>query len=150
MRRVGVILARPSGPRLTSTILASTSFTYTSITPSTFDSIPPLPESPTPTTASPIVVELLLEDPDPAQLEIQQPHQLTFTVVDDATLKRKRKLIDNDGYTCNVKRQCVNAMHWQCMVRLKINIAFPENDINQFMLLLNAHLIRFYSFILSV
>ena len=49
----------------------------------------PLPESPTPTTASPLAVELSLEDPDPAQLEIQQPHQLTFTVVDDATLKRK-------------------------------------------------------------
>ena len=39
MRRVGVIWARSSGPRLTSTILASTSFTYTSITRSTFDPI---------------------------------------------------------------------------------------------------------------
>ena len=49
----------------------------------------PLPASPT--TASPIAVELSLEDPDPAQLEIQQRHQLTFNVVDDATLKKKAK-----------------------------------------------------------
>ena len=86
----------------------------------------PLPASPIQTTAPPIAVELSLEDPDPAKLEIQQPHQLTFTVVDDATLKRKRKLVDNDGYTyTDVKRQCVNATHWQCTVRPKVNIAFP-------------------------
>ena len=48
-----------------------------------------LPELPTLTTFSPIAVELSLEDPDPAQLEIQQPHQLTFTVVDDATFNRR-------------------------------------------------------------
>ena len=86
----------------------------------------PLPASPT--TASPIAVELSLEDPDPAQVEIQQRHQLTFTVVDDATLKRKRKLVDNDGYTYNVKRQCVDATHWQCTVRPKVNIAFLEKE----------------------
>ena len=77
----------------------------------------PLPASPIQTTAPPIAVELSLEDPDPAKLEIQQPHKLTFSVVDDATLKRKRKLVDNDGYTyTDVKRQCVNATHWQCTV----------------------------------
>ena len=80
---------------------------------------PPLPALPT--AASSVAVELSLDDPDPAEI-VQQPHQLTFTIVDDATLKRKRKLVDNDGYTYNVKRQCVGATHWQCTVRPKVNI----------------------------
>ncbi|RMX42655.1 hypothetical protein pdam_00025172 [Pocillopora damicornis] len=82
----------------------------------------PLPVSPT--AASPVAVELSLDDPDPAEI-VQQPNQLTFTIIDDATLKRKRKLVDNDGYTYNVKRQCVGATHWQCTVRPKVNIFFP-------------------------
>ena len=82
----------------------------------------PLPVSPT--AASPVAVELSLDDPDPAEI-VQQPNQLTFTIIDDATLKRKRKLVDNDGYTYNVKRQCVGATHSQCTVRPKVNIFFP-------------------------
>ena len=54
----------------------------------------PLPVSPT--AVSPVAIELLLDDPDPAEI-VQQPHQLTFTIVDHATLKRKWKLFDNDG-----------------------------------------------------
>lgn len=100
----------------------------------------PLQASPAPTAASPIS-DISLEDPDPAQVEVQ-PYQLTFSVVDDATLKRKRKLVDNDGYTYNVKRQCVNTTHWQCTVRPKVYIAYLE----QLTLLLNVHLIRFSSF----
>lgn len=111
------------------TILASTSFTYTSTAFSTFASII-TSASLTYTDYSilPIDVELSLEDPDAAQLGIQQPHQLMLSIVADATLERKQKLANNDGYTYNVKKQCVNATNWQCIVRPKVDIAFPENE----------------------
>ncbi|KAJ7389789.1 hypothetical protein OS493_029212 [Desmophyllum pertusum] len=69
--------------------------------------------------SSPIAVILVLSaddssllDPDPGPVE-PEPFHLGFTIVKDSTLRRKRKLIDNAGYTHNVKRQRPNAMDWQ-------------------------------------
>lgn len=42
---------------------------------------------------------------------------LTFSIVEGATNKGKRKLIDSYGYSYNVKRQRVKATDWQCTVR---------------------------------
>ena len=42
---------------------------------------------------------------------------LTFSIVEGATNKGKRKLNDSCGYSYNVKRQRVKATDWQCTVR---------------------------------
>jgi len=39
----------------------------------------------------------------------------------EPTNKGKRKLIDSNGYSYNVKRQRPNATDWQCIVRPKVN-----------------------------
>ncbi|KAJ7384023.1 hypothetical protein OS493_024035 [Desmophyllum pertusum] len=64
--------------------------------------------------------ESSLLDPAPGPVE-PEPFRLGFTIVEDSTLRRKRKLIDNAGYTYNVKRQRPNATDWQCTVRPKVN-----------------------------
>ena len=63
--------------------------------------------------------ESSLLDPAPGPVE-PEPFRLGFTIVEDSTLRRKRKLIDNAGYTYNVKRQRPNATDWQCTVRPKV------------------------------
>ena len=42
---------------------------------------------------------------------------LTFSIMEGATNRGKRKLIDSYGYSYNVKRQRVKATDWQCTVR---------------------------------
>jgi hypothetical protein len=41
----------------------------------------------------------------------------TYEIVQESTIFRKEKLIDNLGYTYNVKRRRTNAVDWQCTSR---------------------------------
>ena len=47
--------------------------------------------------------------------EVDQP--LTFQIMEGASERAKRKLIDSNGFSYNVKRQRLEATDWQCTVR---------------------------------
>lgn len=64
----------------------------------------------------------------PVEPSIAEPHPLVENARQDpvtyeieSTNKGKRKLIDSNGYSYNVKRQRPNATDWQCIVRPKVN-----------------------------
>ena len=49
------------------------------------------------------------------------PEQLTYQIIDDGTIHRKKKLIDSRGFTYNVKERGKETTYWQCTVRPKGN-----------------------------
>ena len=66
--------------------------------------------------AQPSIEESTIEEPTPQPVEpVNLPR--TFQIVEGASERGKRKLIDSWGYSYNVKRQRVNATDWQCTVR---------------------------------
>ena len=85
---------------------------------------PPLPSSDSDLTestvyeppAQPALDESTIDDPTPNPVEAET-EPLTFQFLEGGSKRGKRKLIDNRGYSYNVKRQCVNATDWQCMVQ---------------------------------
>ena len=59
---------------------------------------------------------------EPPQIRDFKPtfhDDITYTVVNGATKRGKAMLIDNQGYTYNIKRRRLNVTDWQCSVRLK-------------------------------
>ena len=63
--------------------------------------------------------ESSIADPPPhAEMTRQAP--VTYQIA--SNIKGKRKLIDSDGYSYNVKRQRGEATDWQCIVRPKVNV----------------------------
>ena len=86
---------------------------------------PPLPSSDSDLTestvcneppAQPALDESTIDDPTPNPVEAET-ERLTFQFLEGGSKRGKRKLIDNRGYSYNVKRQRVNATDWQCMVQ---------------------------------
>ena len=63
--------------------------------------------------------ESSLADPPP-HVEMTRQAPVTYQIA--STIKGKRKLIDSDGYSYNVKRQRGEATDWQCIVRPKVNV----------------------------
>ena len=59
-----------------------------------------------------------LADPPP---RAGNAYQAPVTYESESSNKGKRKLIDSNGYSYNVKRQRQNATDWQCIVRPKVN-----------------------------
>ena len=59
-----------------------------------------------------------LADPPPRAVNAYQA-PVTYEI--ESSNKGKRKLIDSNGYSYNVKRQRQNATDWQCIVRPKVN-----------------------------
>ena len=49
------------------------------------------------------------------------PEQLTYQIIDEGTIHRKKKLIDSRGFTYNVKERGKETTYWQCTVRPKGN-----------------------------
>ena len=47
------------------------------------------------------------------------PEQLTYQIIDEGTIHRKKKLIDSRGFTYNVKEGGKETTYWQCTVRPK-------------------------------
>ena len=71
--------------------------------------------------------ESSLADPPPhAEMTRQAP--VTYQIA--STIKGKRKLIDSNGYSYNVKRQRGEATDWQCIVRPKVNITNDGHMVN--------------------
>ena len=66
--------------------------------------------------AQPALDESTIDDPTPNPVEAETK-PLTFQFLEGGSERGKRKLIDNRGYSYNVKRQRVNATDWQCTVR---------------------------------
>ena len=66
--------------------------------------------------AQPALDESTIDDPTPNPVEAET-EPLTFQFLEGGSERGKRKLIDNRGYSYNVKRQRVNATDWQCTVR---------------------------------
>lgn len=68
----------------------------------------------------PTIDESTIEGPTPQAVEeVDQP--LTFQIMESASERGKRKLIDSNGFSYNVKRQRLEATDWQCTVRLTGN-----------------------------
>ena len=67
----------------------------------------------------PTIDESTIEGPTPQAVEeVDQP--LTFQIMESASERGKRKLIDSNGFSYNVKRQRLEATDWQCTVRLTV------------------------------
>ena len=49
------------------------------------------------------------------------PEHLTYQIIGDGTIHRKKKLIDPRGFTYNVKERGKETTYWQCTVRPKGN-----------------------------
>ena len=49
------------------------------------------------------------------------PEHLTYQIIGDGTIYRKKKLIDSRGFTYNVKERGKETTYWQCTVRPKGN-----------------------------
>ena len=78
---------------------------------------------------------LLLGDPVPLPTVLEEeslaeptilsvhptPEQLTYQIIDEGTIHRKKKLIDSRGFTYNVKERGKETTYWQCTVRPKGN-----------------------------
>lgn len=65
--------------------------------------------------AQPALDESTIDDPTPNPVEAET-EPLTFQFLESSSERGKRKLIDNWGYSYNVKRKRVNATDWQCTV----------------------------------
>ena len=71
----------------------------------------------------PTIDESTIEGPTPHVVE-QADQTLTFQIMDGASERGKRKLIDSCGFSYNVKRQCLDATDWQCTVRPTVRFLF--------------------------
>ena len=71
----------------------------------------------------PTIDESAIQGPVPQPVEPEnQP--LTFQIVEGASERGKRKLIDSWGYSYNIKRQRLTGTDWQCTVRRKVRNLF--------------------------
>ena len=71
--------------------------------------------------SAPAIDESSINEPEPCPPAEPANQPLTFNVVDGATEKGKRKLIDSWGFSYNIKRQRITATDWQCSVRPKVS-----------------------------
>ena len=46
---------------------------------------------------------------------------MTYHLVEEASLRRRNKLIDSKGFSYNVRRMKADKIHWQCSIRPKGN-----------------------------
>ena len=68
----------------------------------------------------PTIDESAIEGPTPQPVVVEnQP--LAFQIVEGASERGKRKLIDSWGFSYNVKRQRLTATDWQCTVRPQVS-----------------------------
>ena len=71
----------------------------------------------------PTIDESTIEGPTPQAVEeVDQP--LTFQIMEGASERGKRKLVDSNGFSYNVKRQRLEATDWQCTVRPTVRFFF--------------------------
>ena len=63
--------------------------------------------------------ESSIDEPQIRDFEPTFHDDITYTVVNGATKCGKAMLIDNQGYTYNIKRRRLNVTDWQCSVRPK-------------------------------
>ena len=63
--------------------------------------------------------ESSIDEPQIRDFEPTFHDDITYTVVNGATKREKAMLIDNQGYTYNIKRRCLDVTDWQCSVRPK-------------------------------
>lgn len=68
----------------------------------------------------PTIDESAIEGPTP-QPVVTENQPLTFKIVEGASERGKRKLIDSWGFSYNVKRQRLTATDWQCTVRPQVS-----------------------------
>ena len=64
--------------------------------------------------------ESSLVDPSIAEIEAV-PVRVTYEIVEEGTKRRRHKLVDNVGYSYNVKERGKSTTYWQCTVRPKGN-----------------------------
>ena len=71
----------------------------------------------------PTIDESTIEGPTPHSVE-QADQTLTFQIMEGASERGKRKLIDSCGFSYNVKRQRLHSTDWQCTVRPTVRSFF--------------------------
>ena len=73
----------------------------------------------------PVPLPTVLEEESLAEPTIHSvdpvPEHLTYQIIGDGTIHRKKKLIDSRGFTYNVKERGKETTYWQCTVRPKGN-----------------------------
>ncbi|XP_067056059.1 uncharacterized protein [Acropora muricata] len=73
----------------------------------------------------PVPLPTVLEEEslaEPTMLSVDPaPEQLTYQIIDEGTIHRKKKLIDSRGFTYNVKERGKETTYWPCTVRPKGN-----------------------------
>ena len=73
----------------------------------------------------PVPLPTVLEEESLAEATILSvdpaPEQLTYRIIDDGTIHRKKKLIDSRGFAYKVKEHGKETTCWQCTVRPKGN-----------------------------
>ena len=69
--------------------------------------------------------ESTIEGPTPHSVE-RADETLTFQIMDGASERGKRKLIDSCGFSYNIKRQRLDATDWQCTVRPTVRFLFSS------------------------
>ena len=67
--------------------------------------------------------ESSIAEPPPADEELSS-FSLEFEIVEDSTKRGRNKLVDNRGFTYNVKRRRGDKTDWQCTVRPKVILLF--------------------------
>jgi len=71
----------------------------------------------------PTIDESTIEGPTPRSVE-QAEQSLNFQIMEGASERGKRKIIDSCGYSYNVKRQRLHDTDWQCTVRPTVSFFF--------------------------
>ena len=67
--------------------------------------------------------ESSIAKPSPADEELFS-FSVQFEIEEDSTKRVRNKLVDNRGFTYNVKRRRGNKTDWQCTVRPKVILLF--------------------------
>ena len=78
----------------------------------------------------PAADESSIAEPPPADEELSS-FSLEFEIVEDSTKRGRNKLVDNRGFTYNVKRHRGNKTDWQCTVRPKVILLFNLHFYNK-------------------
>ena len=86
-----------------------------------------LPPPVSPVQPAPSLEESSILDPAPTTANSSfQPLPWTFEITDDSTKRGMHKLVDNRGYTYNIKRRRGSTTDWQCTVRPKVCIIYDK------------------------
>ncbi|XP_053378678.1 uncharacterized protein LOC128548234 [Mercenaria mercenaria] len=66
------------------------------------------------------------EDEPMSTTVLEDPTEILYTVVEEGTLQKGKKLVSSDGFAYLVKRRTARAVQWRCNQRRKGNICYAS------------------------